>query len=30
MNNKNRYSPKESLGLLIIANENVVLKKWII
>ena len=23
MNNKNRYSPRESLGLLIIANENV-------
>ena len=27
MNNKNRYSPKESLGLLIIANENVSFKE---
>lgn len=27
MNNKNKYSPKESLGLLIIANENVSLKE---
>lgn len=27
MNNKNKYSPKESLGLLIIANENVSFKK---
>lgn len=26
MNNKNKYSPKESLGLLIIANENVSFK----
>lgn len=27
MNNKNRYSPKESLGLLIIANDNVSFKE---
>lgn len=27
MNNKNRYSPKERLGLLIIANENVSFKE---
>ena len=27
MNNKNKYSPKESLGLLIIANENVNFKE---
>ena len=27
MNNKNRYSPKESLELLIIANENVSFKE---
>lgn len=27
MNNKNKYSPKESLGLLIIANENVSFKE---
>ena len=27
MNNKNKYSPKENLGLLIIANENVSFKE---
>ena len=27
MNNKNRYSPKETLGLLLIANEKVNFKK---
>ena len=27
MNSKNKYSPKESLGLLIIANENVSFKE---
>lgn len=27
MNNKNKYSPKETLGLLILANKNVTFKE---